>query len=99
MDPFSAEQGNPSLTPAFTHNYQFNLTFEQQPFFSISFSNTTDAIINLVQQDNATAQIRQREVNVERNKNWNFRLFGPLSFIKGVKVILALFSLIQIMNH
>ena len=85
LDPFSAEQGNPSLTPAFTHNYQFNLTYEQQPFFSIGFSNTTDAIIDLVQQDNATAQIRQREVNVERNKNWNFRLFGPLSFIKGVE--------------
>ena len=61
------------------------MTYEQQPFFSIGFSNTTDAIIDLVQQDNATAQIRQREVNVERNKNWNFRLFGPLSFIKGVE--------------
>lgn len=85
LDPFSAEQGNPSLTPALTHNYQFNLTYEQQPFFSIGFSNTTGAIIDLVQQDNATAQIRQREVNVERNKNWNFRLFGPLSFIKGVE--------------
>jgi hypothetical protein len=24
------------------------------------------------------------EVNVENNVNWNFRLFGPLSFIKGV---------------
>ena len=24
-------------------------------------------------------------MNVERNKNWNFRLFGPLSFIKGVE--------------
>lgn len=85
LDPFSAEQGNPSLTPAFTHNYQFNLTYEQQPFFSIGYSNTTEAIVDLVQQDNATAQIRQRQVNVENNKNWNFRLFGPLSFIKDVE--------------
>ena len=85
LDPFSAQQGNPSLTPAFTHNDQFNLTYEQQPFFSIGYSNTTEAIVDLVQQDNATAQIRQRQVNVENNKNWNFRLFGPLSFIKDVE--------------
>ena len=85
LDPFSAEQGNPSLTPAFTHNYQFNLTYEQQPFFSIGYSNTTEAIMDLIQQDNTNAQIRQREVNVENNKNWNFRLFGPLSFIKDVE--------------
>jgi len=38
----------------------------------------------LIQQDNATAQIRQRDVNVENNSNWNIRLFAPLSFIKGV---------------
>ena len=85
LDPFSSGQGNPNLTPAFTHNYQFNLTFENQPFFSIGYSSTADAILELIQQDNLTAQIRQTEVNIEKNDNWNFRLFGPLSFIKGVE--------------
>jgi len=85
LDPFSAGQGNPNLTPAFTHNYQFNLTYESQPFFSIGYSSTADAILELIQQDNLTAQIRQTEVNVENNDNWNFRLFGPLSFIKDVE--------------
>lgn len=84
LDPYSAGEGNPNLKPAFTNNYQFNLTYEGQPFFTIGYSKTEDVIFQLIQQDNATAQIRQRDVNVENNANWNFRLFAPLSFIKGV---------------
>lgn len=85
LDPYSASQGNPNLTPSYTNKYQFNLTYEGQPFFAIGYSNTEDAIFELVQQDDATAQIRQMEVNIENNTNWNFRLFGPLNFIKGVE--------------
>ena len=85
LDPFSAGEGNPNLRPSFTNNYQFNLTYEGQPFFTIGYSDTKNIIFDLIQQDNATAQIRQREVNVESNSNWNFRLFAPLSFIKGLE--------------
>ena len=85
LDPFSAEEGNPNLKPAFTNNYQFNLTYQGQPFFTIGYSKTNDVIFDLIKQDNTTAQIRQQAVNVEDFTNWNFRLFGPLSFIKGVE--------------
>jgi hypothetical protein len=84
LDPFSAEEGNPNLTPSYTNKYQFNLTYEGQPFFTIGYSETEAVIFQLIRQDNATAQIRQQEVNVENNANWNFRLFAPLSFIKGL---------------
>ena len=84
LDPYSASQGNPNLTPSYTNKYQFNLTYEGQPFFAIGYSDTEDEIFELIQQDDTTAQIRQMEVNIENNANWNFRLFGPLSFIKGV---------------
>ena len=85
IDPFSAEEGNPNLTPAFTNNYQFNLTFQGQPFFTVGYSNTADVLFNLIKQDNSTAQIRQQTVNVEDFTNWNFRLFAPLSRIKNLK--------------
>ncbi|MCL7752132.1 outer membrane beta-barrel protein [Polaribacter sp. Z022] len=85
LDPFSAGVGNPNLTPAYTNNYQFNLTYEGQPFFTIGYSKTDDVIFDLIKQDNTTAQIRQQEVNVENNANWNFRLFAPLSFAKGLE--------------
>ena len=80
LDPFSASQGNPNLTPSNTNNYQFNLTYEGQPFFMVAYSKTDDEIFQLIQQDKD--QIRQREVNVEENSNWNFRLFAPLSFVE-----------------
>ncbi|MFY0631792.1 MAG: TonB-dependent receptor [Flavobacteriaceae bacterium] len=85
LDPFSAGEGNPNLKPSFTNNYQFNLTYDGQPFFTIGYSETKDVLFQLIQQDNATAQIRQRDVNVENNANWNFRLFAPLNFIKGLE--------------
>ncbi len=82
LDPFSASEGNPRLRPAFTNNYQFNLTYEGQPFFTVGYSRTNDEIFDLIKQNNETAQIRQQAVNVENFENWNFRLFGPLNFIK-----------------
>ncbi len=84
LDPFSASEGNPNLKPSFTNKYQFNLTYDGQPFFTISYSKTTDAIFDLIQQDNTTAQIRQLAVNLEQNSNWNFRLFAPLDFVEGM---------------
>ncbi|CAL2102785.1 Outer membrane receptor proteins, mostly Fe transport [Tenacibaculum sp. 190130A14a] len=85
LDPFSAGEGNPNLKPAFTNNYQFNLTYDGQPFFTVGYSKTNDVIFDLIKQNNTTAQIRQQAVNVENFTNWNFRLFGPLSFIKNVE--------------
>lgn len=82
LDPLSSEIGNPNLKPAFTNNYQFNLTFSKQPFFTIGYSQTEDAIFDLIQQENTTKRITRQVVNVESNNNWNFRLFAPLSFIK-----------------
>lgn len=85
LDPFSASEGNPALKPAITNNYQFNLTYKGQPFFTIGYSKTNDVIFDLIKQNNSNAQIRQQAVNVENFTNWNFRLFGPLNFIKGVE--------------
>ncbi|SHM85997.1 outer membrane beta-barrel protein [Polaribacter sp. KT 15] len=85
LDPYSAGEGNPNLTPAYTNNYQFNLTFDGQPFFTVGYSKTDDVIFQLISQDNATAQIRQQDVNVENNANWNFRLFAPLNLTKGLE--------------
>ncbi len=83
-DPFSSEQGNPNLKPSFTNNYQFNLTYDSQPFFTIGYSETKDDLFEIITQDDATAQIQRSIINLNERQNWNFRLFGPLDFIKGV---------------
>ena len=85
LDPFSAEEGNPNLRPSFTNNYQFNLTFDGQPFFTIGYSDTKNVIFQLIREGDTSEQIRRQEVNVESNSNWNFRLFAPLNFVKGLE--------------
>ncbi|WP_298492753.1 outer membrane beta-barrel protein [uncultured Algibacter sp.] len=83
-DPLSSDVGNENLKPSFTNRYQFNLTFDGQPFFTIGYNKTKDAMFQYVSQDDDTAQIERTTINLNESKNWNFRLFGPLSFIKGV---------------
>lgn len=85
LDPFSASEGNPNLTPAYTNNYQFNLTYEGQPFFTIGYSKTDNAIAQLISQTNSSAQIRQQETNIDNLYNWNFRLFAPVNFTKDLE--------------
>ena len=84
-DPLSSDVGNQNLRPAFTNNYQFNLTYDGQPFFTVGYSETEDAMFQFISQNNDTAEISRTTINLSDSKNWNFRLFGPLSFIKGVE--------------
>ncbi len=84
-DPLTTEVGNPNLKPAFTNNYQFNLTFDNQPFFTVAYSETRDNLFLFISQDDATAQISRTTINLQDRQNWNFRLFGPLDFIKGLE--------------
>ena len=83
-DPLSSEKGNENLKPSFTNNYQFNLTYDSQPFFTIGYSETKDDMFLFISQDDDTAQISRSTINLSNSENWNFRLFGPLSFIKGL---------------
>lgn len=84
-DPLTSEVGNPNLKPSFTNNYQFNLTFDSQPFFTIAYSETKDDLFLFISQDDATAQVSRTTINLSERRNWNFRLFGPLGFINGVE--------------
>lgn len=84
-DPLTSEVGNPNLKPSFTNNYQFNLTFDGQPFFTVAYSETKDDLFLFISQDDVTAQVSRSTINLSERRNWNFRLFGPLDFIKGVE--------------
>jgi hypothetical protein len=42
-------------------------------------------MFQFVSQDNDTAQIERTTINLSDSNNWNFRLFGPLSFIPDVE--------------
>ncbi|WP_452225408.1 TonB-dependent receptor [Lacinutrix chionoecetis] len=84
-DPLSSDVGNENLKPSFTNNYQFNLTYDSQPFFTVGYRTTKDDMFQFISQNNETAEIMRTTINLSNSKNWNFRLFGPLSFIKDVE--------------
>ena len=84
-DPFTFEEGNPTLKPALTNSLRFNLTYENQPFFSVGYSKTDDVLFQIVSQNDATSETSRSTINLAQNKNLSFSLFAPLSFIKGVE--------------
>ncbi|WP_420572859.1 outer membrane beta-barrel protein [Kordia sp.] len=84
-DPFTFEEGNPTLKPALTNSFRFNLTYENQPFFGISYSRTNDTLFELISQNDTTSETSRSVINLARNENWSFNFFAPLSFIKGLE--------------
>lgn len=83
-DPFTFEEGNPNLKPAFTNSFQFNLTYEDQPFFSIGYKETTDALFEIITQNDTSAETSRSVINLAKNNNFSASLFGPLNFVKGL---------------
>ncbi len=84
-DPFTFEEGNPNLKPAFTNSYQFNLTYDDQPFFSIGYKQTQDALFEIITQNDASAETSRSVINLAESTNFNASFFGPLDFIQGLE--------------
>ncbi|MEM1121543.1 MAG: outer membrane beta-barrel protein, partial [Bacteroidota bacterium] len=80
LDPFTSERGNPTLIPALTHSTKFNLTYENQPFFSVEYKSTNNAMVEVTEQEDASGETFLTTVNLESFKNWNISLFFPLEF-------------------
>lgn len=83
-DPYTFEEGNPNLSPSFTNNTQLSLTFEEKPFFSIGYRNTSNALFEIISQNDTTAQTSRSVINIGNYKNWNFRIFAPVSFVDNL---------------
>ncbi|MBW1294713.1 TonB-dependent receptor domain-containing protein [Aquimarina litoralis] len=83
-DPFTFEEGNPNLKPAFTNNFRFNLTYDDQPFFSVSYGQTRDALFEIITQNDTSAETSRSVINLAENNSFTASLFGPLDFIKGL---------------
>lgn len=54
VDAYSFLRGNPNLTPAYTHNFDFSYTFGQLLMARIGYSNSTDRIMQIPIEDAAT---------------------------------------------
>ena len=53
-------------------------------FFSVAYKQTTDALFNIITQNDASAETSRSVINLAKNNNLSASLFGPLDFIKGL---------------
>lgn len=81
LDPLTSSKGNPFLVPELTHSGQFSLTYEKQPFFNLSYDYTQDVLTEVIEQDDATGEAFQTNVNLDKYIRYGGSLFFPLDFI------------------
>ena len=60
VDPLVYEQGNPSLRPQFTQNYEVNISVDERPILAFGRNYTEDLFTNVVYQDPKNAAITVR---------------------------------------
>ena len=84
LDQFTSQRGNPALRPEFTNSMKFTLAYEKQPFFNIEYKLNTDAMVEVIEQDDATGEAFKTTVNLNSKKNFNVSLFFPLDFIPKI---------------
>ncbi len=83
-DPFTFEQGNPSLRPELTHSAKFSLSMEGQPFFNIEYKRSNDAIVEVTEQNDDSGETSRLSVNLGKRSNFNTSLFLPVDVIPGI---------------
>jgi len=80
-DPFTSDRGNQNLRPALTHSTKFNVTYENQPFFSVEYRTSSDAMVEVTEQDDETGEAFQITRNLENHNVFSTMLGFPLDFI------------------
>ena len=82
LDPFTSDRGNPLLRPQLTDSGKFTLSFEGQPFFNVEYKRSTDAIVEVTEQENSREAFKTN-INFENQTQFSTSLFFPLDFIPG----------------
>lgn len=79
LDPFNYSSGNPTLAPQFTDNFEFNVSFDDNPIFAIGRNYTTGIISNVLYEDPNRADITFNTFdNIGKSKETYFRLVGAI---------------------
>ena len=79
VDPLVYEQGNPSLRPQFTQNYEFNISVDERPILAFGRNYTQDLFTNVVYQDPQNAAITVRTYdNLGQNTETYARILAAI---------------------
>lgn len=69
LDLYTFNQGNPYLTPQFTHNMELSHTWKSKLTTTLNYTRTTDIINEILKQDNTTKVTYQTKENVATLRN------------------------------
>ncbi len=84
LDNYTYDRGNPRLRPSLTHSTKFSLMYENQPFFNVEYKHTSDAMQEVIEQNDATGVAFKTNVNLKSFNVVNISLFFPLDFIPKI---------------
>lgn len=78
LDPYTFEEGNPFLQPQFTDNMELTYTYKGEASLSLGYSNTSDYMVQITEQDDATRITKAKQVNIETFENYSANLSFPV---------------------
>ena len=78
LDQFTFEKGNPFLNPQMTDSYGINYGLGRSLFVSLNYSHTTDAMTQVLEQNDLTQQTFQTTVNLDQFRNYSVNVTAPV---------------------
>ncbi len=78
LDQFTFEKGNPFLNPQLTNSYGINYGMGRSLFISLNYSRTTDAMTEVIEQNDITQQTFQTTVNLDKYENYSLNITAPI---------------------
>ncbi len=78
LDQYTYSQGNPYLKPEFSHNFNVTHGFKNFIYTTLSYSRTTDAITEVLEQDDATLTTFQTTENFKSTDNLALNIAAPV---------------------
>ena len=83
LDSLTYTKGNPLIRPEISDQFKIGLTYQNQPFFSISYNKTTDVIFENAPKQDGNLTFTTPE-NLAQFNNVVFELNFPLNFGKKI---------------
>jgi len=77
LDQYTFEKGNPFLNPQYSNSFGLNYAMGRQLFVALNYSNTKDAITEVIEQRSEENQTFQTIQNLDDNNTFSLTLSAP----------------------
>ena len=82
LDPYTFGKGNPFLKPQYTNNFEFDYTYNKTISVNIGYSQTNDAITQILLTDTAKKATYQTNLNLQTQNSYYISINSPYTINK-----------------